>query len=319
MIELTVAICTYNGQYRLGEVLEKLSHQYNHKNISWEILVIDNNSQDRTKDCVTDYQKKCAGKIDIRYTLEPNQGLAFARQHAVEKAKGKLVGFIDDDNIPSSNWLEAAYTFAQQHPEAGAFGSHIQGEFEATPPIFFEKIACFLSIIDRGTESFIYESKNRILPPGAGLVVLRKAWLECVPKKLFLQGRINGSMLASEDLEALCYIQKGGWQIWHNPNMVIQHKIPSYRLEKQYLLSLVRGIGLARYYIRMIRLNPWQRPLAIPLYMANDIRKALGYYLRHRNHLEDTIDIACQMEFLWSSLLSPFYITKKQLFKWLKQ
>ncbi|MDJ0553642.1 MAG: hypothetical protein QNJ68_04210 [Microcoleaceae cyanobacterium MO_207.B10] len=58
-------------------------------------------------------------------------------------------------------------------------------------------------------------------------------------------------MLASEDLEALSYIQCGGWEIWHNPDMVITHKIPPYRLEKEYLLSLVRGVGLSRHHIRI--------------------------------------------------------------------
>lgn len=319
MTLLTVAICTYNGQDRLSKLLEELSYQSIPDNISWEILVIDNNSQDHTKQCVSDYQKKWIGKINLRYTFEPKQGLAFARQHAIEKAQGKLVGFLDDDNIPDQKWLESACEFVQKNPQAGAVGSHIIGEFEDTPIIYLEKIGCFLSIIDRGKEPFIYEPKNRLLPPGAGLVVLRQAWLECVPKTLFLKGRINGSMLASEDLEALSYIQRGGWEIWHNPNMVIKHQIPAYRLERQYLLSVVRGIGLARHYIRMIRLNPWQRPFATPIYIANDIRKAFFYYLQNRSYLEDAIDIACQMEFLWSTLLSPFYILRKQILEWFKR
>lgn len=316
MVLITVAICTYNGQDRLGKVLEELSYQFIPNNMSWEILVVDNNSQDNTQKCVSDYQKKWIGKISLRYTFEPKQGLAFARQHAVEQAQGKLVGFVDDDNFPSRNWLEAAYQFSEQNPNAGAFGSYVQGDFEVNPPLFFENIGCFLGISNRGKEAFIYNLKNRLLPPGAGLVVLRQAWLECVPKTLFLKGRINGSMLASEDLEALSYIQRGGWEIWHNPNMVIRHQIPAYRLERQYLLSVVRGIGLARHYIRMIRLNPWQRPFATPIYIANDIRKAFFYYFHHRNHLGDDIHIACQMEFLWTTLLSPFYILRKRILEW---
>jgi len=319
MTLITVAICTHNGANRLGKVLDQLSNLSILDDKSWEILVIDNNSQDGTPNVIEDYKKKWAGQINLRYTFEPKQGLAFARQHAIEQAHGKLVGFVDDDNFPSSNWLEAACQFSEENPNAGAFGSYVQGDFEVDPPLSFDNAACFLGITNRGKEAFIYNLKNRLLPPGAGLVVLRQAWLECVPKTLFLKGRINGSMLASEDLEALSYIQKGGWEIWHNPNMVIRHQIPAYRLEKQYLLSVVRGIGLARHYIRMVRLNPWQRPLATPIYIANDIRKAFFYYLHHRNHLEDAIDIACQMEFLWSTLLSPFFILRKQTLEWLEQ
>ncbi len=313
MIQFTVAICTYNGEHRLGELLDKLSHQLNQQNIYWEVLVVDNNSQDKTAESVRQYQAFWAGKIELRYTFEPTQGLAFARQTAIEKARGKLVGFIDDDNLPQEDWLNEAYSFAEKHPQAGAFGSHIKGAFQTEIPQNFDKIASFLAVIDRGKQAFIYTTKQRILPPGSGLVVLRQAWLDCVPKKLFLTGRIGQSMLASEDLEALSYIQRGGWEIWHNPNMVITHKIPPHRLEREYLLSLVRGVGLARHHIRMIRISGWQRPLAIPIYITNDFRKILLYYLQHRKYLKTELSLACEMEFLWSSLLSPFYLWKKKL------
>ncbi|NEQ77069.1 MAG: glycosyltransferase [Okeania sp. SIO2C9] len=313
MLQFTIAICTYNGETRLGEVLEKLSHQLNQHNISWEVLVVDNNSQDKTAECVCKYQTLWAGKIELRYTFESKQGLAFARQTAIEKARGKLVGFIDDDNFPQKDWLESACFFAESHPQVGAFGSQVEGYFEKELPKDFDKIASFLAVIDRGEQAFIYQPEKRILPPGAGLVVLRQAWLDCVPKKLFLTGRIGNSMLASEDLEALSYIQRGGWEIWHNPQMVITHKIPPKRLEKEYLLSLVRGVGLARHHIRMIRISSWQRPLAVPIYIANDLRKILLYYLQHGKHCQTELSLACKMEFLWSSLLSPFYLWRKKL------
>ncbi|NEP74919.1 MAG: glycosyltransferase family 2 protein [Okeania sp. SIO2G4] len=319
MFQFTIAICTYNGETRLGEVLEKLSHQLNQHNISWEVLVVDNNSQDKTAECVCQYQTLWAGKIELRYTFESKQGLAFARQTAIEKARGKLVGFIDDDNLPQEDWLEKAYLFAESHPQVGAFGGQIEGAYQKELPKDFDKIASFLAVIDRGKQALIYPPEKRILPPGAGLVVLRQAWLDCVPKKLFLAGRTGNSMLASEDLEALSYIQRGGWEIWHNPQMVITHKIPPYRLEKKYLLSLVRGVGLARHHIRMIRISSWQKPLAVPIYIANDLRKILLYYLQHRKHCKTELSLACEMEFLWSTLLSPFYLCRKQLYDYFRQ
>jgi glycosyltransferase involved in cell wall biosynthesis len=43
MVNLTVAICTYNGENRIVDVLEKLQSQIGTEEISWEILIIDNN------------------------------------------------------------------------------------------------------------------------------------------------------------------------------------------------------------------------------------------------------------------------------------
>jgi cellulose synthase/poly-beta-1,6-N-acetylglucosamine synthase-like glycosyltransferase len=67
---------------------------------------------------------------------------------------------------------------------------------------------------------------NRIIPPSAGLVVRRKAWVETVPKHCILGGRKSGSMLTGEDTETISYIQQGGWEIWYNPAMEVTHKIP---------------------------------------------------------------------------------------------
>ncbi|WP_008318840.1 glycosyltransferase family 2 protein [Leptolyngbya sp. PCC 6406] len=43
MVNLTVAICTYNGALRLPEVLDCLTAQTVSELISWEIIVVDNN------------------------------------------------------------------------------------------------------------------------------------------------------------------------------------------------------------------------------------------------------------------------------------
>jgi glycosyltransferase involved in cell wall biosynthesis len=312
MVQFTVAICTYNGETRLPQVLECLRSQSNSQHLSWEVIIVDNNSSDRTPEIVGQYQETWLNNSSLRYCFESRQGLAFARQRAIEEASAPLVGFLDDDNLPEEDWLEEAYTFAQGHPKVGAYGSQIYGDFEVNPPPDFQKIACFLAITQRGSQAYIYEPRQRVLPPAAGLVVRRQVWLDNVPRQLFLTGRVGQSMLASEDLEALCYIQGAGWEIWYNPNMKIAHKIPRHRLERDYLTALVRGIGLARHHIRMLRLSPWQRPLAAPVYLANDLRKVIVYFFKQRQNLPTDLIAACEMNFLLGSLLSPFYLWKKR-------
>ena len=79
------------------------------------------------------------------------------------------------------NWVSSAYKFAQKSPKAGAYGSQIHGEYEVEPPINFERIQAFLAITERGNEPLLYNPQSRFLPPSAGLVVRREAWLETVP------------------------------------------------------------------------------------------------------------------------------------------
>lgn len=311
MLDFTLAICTYNGADKIGYVLDKLLCQDDVENISWEIIVVDNNSNDNTAKLIEEYQKNWHKPYPLKYCFEPKQGLGFARQCAIEEAKGKLVGFLDDDNIPSVNWVKEAYLFGESHPQAGAYGSMIHGDFEITPPENFGRIGRFLAI-GGSSKVFCYTSPEYeysykgVLPPGAGIVVNREAWLNSVPKSLFLQGRVTGLKLQGNDIEAFLYLKKSGWEIWHNPKMEIYHKIPKQRLQRDYLIKLMRGIGLSRYYTRMLSWKSWQKPFIIILYIINDIRKIFIHVLKYGKLYKTDTVYAAEKEFLVNSLFSPF-------------
>ncbi len=275
MIELTVAICTYNGAARLPQVLDGLVAQIDTDPFVWEIIVIDNNSRDRTADVVHQYQGWCTHPI--HYYFEAQQGLAFARRLAIKKVQGDWVAFLDDDNIPSPNWVSAVYAFALSHPQAGAYGGQIQGVYETNPPEDFNRIASCLGIIDRGSTPFRYDIDSRgLLPAGAGLVVRKSVWLEHIPEEPRLKGVCGQSLAAKgEDLETLSYIRNAGWEIWHNPDRVIEHHIPRSRLEKDYLLQVFRGIGLSRYPIRRLRFPDLPPGLMVLVYLVSDCRKLI--------------------------------------------
>jgi len=311
MPDFTVAIPTYNGENRLPEVLDKLRLQLLPKNFSWEILVVDNNSTDNTAKVIKDYQQNWSENYPLRYCQEQQQGAGFARQKAIKEAKSELIGFLDDDNLPVEKWLVAAYEFAQKYPKAGAFGSQIHPLYEVEPPDNFAKVAPFLAITERGEKPLLYEPSSKLLPPSAGLVIRKQAWLENVPNKLILTGRAKGKMLTSEDLEVLSHIQQSHWEIWYNPAMEIYHKIPHWRLEKSYLTSLIRGIGLSRHVTRMVGVKVWQKPLVIPAYMANDLRKIILHILKYGNKVNTDLIAACEMQLYVSSLISPFFIWQK--------
>ncbi|MFQ4144067.1 hormogonium polysaccharide biosynthesis glycosyltransferase HpsE [Chlorogloeopsis sp. ULAP02] len=314
-LDFTVAIPTYNGEHRLPELLEKLRQQINIENLNWEIIVVDNNSTDNTAKVIQSYQQNWQFSHSLKYCFEAKQGAGYARKKAVAEAKGKLIGFLDDDNYPNENWVAAAYSFAQQHPQAGAYGSQIHPDWEVEPPENFQRIASFLAITERGDLPLLYEAKKKLLPPSAGLVVRKQAWLDNVPNKPILTGRVIGNMLTSEDLEVLSYIQKAGWEIWYNPDMEIYHKIPSFRLKKEYLLPFFKGIGLSRYVTRMVNVKDWNKPLIFLIYILNDLRKIILHFLKYRTKLQSDLVVACEMQLFISSFISPFHLWKNGYLK----
>lgn len=312
MVDFTVVVPTYNGADRLPRLLEKLSSQVGTEDIQWEILIIDNNSTDGTAQIVKNYQATWCYPYLLRYCFEPQQGLAFARQRGVEEAKGKLIGFLDDDNLPHLNWLIAAYTFGQLYPRAGAYNGQIHGEFEVPPPENFEKIAQFLAIREHGSQPFRFEAENLRLPPGAGLVVRKIAWQESVPPHPALIGRLKKTRIAGEDYEALLHIHKTGWEIWYNPEMHIAHQIPQERLTREYLLPLAKGIGLATYQLRIVQANNWQKLVFFLRTFLGNLRRIIRHLIKHRRYIKSDLVAAFQLHFFWGSLLSPFYFLNRR-------
>ncbi len=318
-MDFTVAICTYNGENRLPEVLELLRNQVLTENLSWEVIVIDNNSTDNTAKIVQQYQTNWSATNPLIYCFEPQQGAGFARKRAISESHAELIGFLDDDNLPKLDWVAVAYTFGKEYPRAGAYGSQIHADYEVQPPDNFARIAPFLAITERGSQPLLYHPSKKLLPPSAGLVVRKQAWLESVPNHCILTGRVKGNMLTSEDIEVLSYIQKTGWEIWYNPAMQLFHKIPSWRLQRNYLIPFFRGIGLSRYVTRTASLKPWLKPLVMVAYTINDLRKITLHLLKYRNKIKTDIVAACEMQLMFSSLLSPIYLWQKGYFKLKKQ
>lgn len=312
-LDFSVAIPTYNGGNRLAAVLECLRWQLNTYDLSWEVIIVDNNSTDNTAAIVQRYQRGWNRRIPLRYTLETRQGAGYARQKAIQIAVSPLVGFLDDDTLPGMTWLISAYRFAQEYPQAGVVASRIQGSFETAPPKNFERIAALLALTERGSQPLMYEPKQKVIPPSAGMVVRRQAWIDHVPKELVLTGRTGTSMLTGEDTESILHIQRAGWDVWYNPNMRLQHQIPSARLTRPYLQKLCRGIGLSRYRTRMLSVSPWQRLPMLLLYSLNDIRKILIHCLRYRQDVIHDDVAACELTLYTASLISPLFMTQHRL------
>jgi glycosyltransferase involved in cell wall biosynthesis len=309
-LDITVAIPTYNGEKRLPIILEKLRSQTEINYLKWEIIIVDNNSNDNTAEVIQNYQNNWFNHYPLRYFRELEQGAAFARLRAVREAQGELIGFLDDDVLPAPDWVKEAVTFGKKHPQAGVWGGQIHGSYEVKPPENFKRIQSFLAIRERGEKSNLYEPENLSLPPAAAVVVRQKAWCDNVPNRPILGGKVPGLLVQGDDYEPLLYIHKAGWQIWYNPAMHTYHQIPHWRLEKDYLISLARGCGLCICQLRLLNAKTWQKPLIFIKIFLGNLRRLLKHLIQHKGQLQSDVIALVEMEFYWSSMLSPFYFLK---------
>ncbi|MBW4579873.1 MAG: hormogonium polysaccharide biosynthesis glycosyltransferase HpsE [Tildeniella nuda ZEHNDER 1965/U140] len=314
-IDFTVAIRTYNAEKRLPEVLDRLLAQTNHEGLRWEVLIVDNNSTDRTAAVVAEYTQRWRQDSYIRYLSEPRQGGGYTRELAMREAASEaLIGFLDDDNLPEETWLDAAYRFGQDHPQAGAYGGNIYPQLDIPSPEEFHRIKFLLAVSDSGDTDFQYPRTfmSRRSPVNPGCVFRKQAWEEAVPQRRRLWGRDESwrfMATCAEDVEVLHYIINSRWEVWHNGQMKVWHHLPARRLEPEYLLKIARTSGLSAHALRLSRLHPWQQPLLMllvpALVLVGALRVAL-FYLRYRNQLEIDIVKACLLQRQIGIFLSCF-------------
>lgn len=312
-LDFTVAIPTYNGANRLPKVIDLLLKQTGVAKLNWEIIIIDNNSKDDTNKVSEFYKQFSNQNFSLRYFLEKRQGIAFARMRAINEARGEFIAFIDDDNFPENDWVLQSYIFGKEHPQAGAWSGQIHGDFEVSPPEDFTRIQAFLAIREHGLQPYLFDADNLRLPPGAALVVRKQAWCESVPEELVFKGRLSKLMVSGDDTEALLYLHKAGWEIWYNPAMHINHQIPHWRLEKDYLLVLARGCGLCIFQLRLINAKNWQKPIVLVKTILGNLHRLLQHIIKYRGQFRSNLIAVFEINFYWASMLSPFYSFKWKL------
>ncbi|NEQ54986.1 MAG: glycosyltransferase family 2 protein [Leptolyngbya sp. SIO3F4] len=306
---LSVVVPTYNGAGRISEVLDRLSRQQVNEDIGWNVLVVDNNSSDLTAEIVKQYQQSWPAKSSLGYVFEQQQGLAFARQAGVENSNGELVAFLDDDNWPPVDWVNQVVAFAQRHPRAGAFGGRISGAFESEIPKDVEPLLGFLAIRDRGDTPHRYPVEQLQFPPGAGLVVRRVAWEECIPPVLVRSQR------GGNDSEISWRMAKADWEIWYNPHTTIEHFIPKSRLERRYLKSITHMYGVCTCELLMIETAYWQRPVILVKSALGSLKRIVKHFIKYRHHSISTVEADCLLSFYMGNLKSPFFYLFKSLNK----
>lgn len=309
-MDVSAVICTYNGADRLPEVLEHLQAQQVPDDVTWEVLVIDNNSTDGTRTVVERAQSSWSPDgAPLRYEFESRQGKSNAVQTGIQRARGSLVALLDDDNLPRHDWISAVHAFGRSHPQAGVFGGQIHPLVDIELPASFGLVKPLL-FPNENPESFSYSEGDRLRlgASGSGLVVKKSAWEEAIgDEPLDFKGPTGaGRGTLGEEYEIQWRIYKAGWEVWHNADMHLDHNIPAERFESEYLKDFFKAIGLSRYTTRMMRYRPWQRPFMTVAYWGADIGKVLRLTVKYRSKTFTDKFINGRLRMILFSMIAPF-------------
>jgi cellulose synthase/poly-beta-1,6-N-acetylglucosamine synthase-like glycosyltransferase len=98
-------------------VLEDLSCQSVPPDFKWELIVVDNNSNDETRTVVEACSK--LAPMPVRYIFESRQGKSYALNTGIEATEFELLAFTDDDVRIGRD----SYAGSQRWTGGGAFST----------------------------------------------------------------------------------------------------------------------------------------------------------------------------------------------------
>jgi glycosyltransferase involved in cell wall biosynthesis len=117
-LKISVIIVTYDRAKMLRDALCSLAAQ---TRLPDEVIVVDNNSSDNTKEVVDNFKQG----LNIKYVLERTQGTSTARNTGIKDASGDIIVFLDDDCVADKKWLHYLELPFLRDPAIGIAGGEI--------------------------------------------------------------------------------------------------------------------------------------------------------------------------------------------------
>src|SRR3954447_2321068 len=107
-MNVTVILCTYNRCEELSDALRSIAQSEVSTSVEWDVLVVDNNSTDHTREVVQEFCREYPGRF--KYLFELRQGKTYALNTGIRAAQGDFLVFTDDDVVVEPNWLQSMTT-----------------------------------------------------------------------------------------------------------------------------------------------------------------------------------------------------------------
>ena len=320
MTKISVIVPTYNRATVLKDTLECLIKQKTNGEFDYEIIVVDNNSKDNTREVVDSYIAQFQGSF--MYVFEPKQARAHALNAGLKAAKGDIICCVDDDCLVEETYLgNINRVFQEYGPDVGVVGGKIfpkwlgndypfwldaifnqparleNGAFNWTK-ISFEGV---LGILDFGNEPFILDYTQKDCPRlqfyGANMA-FRRSILE-------RYGDFSAENPFGEDTEICKRLFNAGIKGIYAPSVGLYHKIPTDKGTPAFFYKWWFGRGI-HMEIKEKYEPKFYYPFGIPMVL---ILKTIGLFQKSFQEK----DLFSKIRFRWQGFFNLGQMTK--LFK----
>ena len=244
-MKFSIVIATYNRAEELGRTLDSLAAL--RVDAPWELIVVDNNSTDRTRETVE--AARTAFPAPLVYMFEREQGRSAALNAGLALARGALVVTTDDDVRVEPHWLtRIARGFETQ--DCDSIGGPVFPLWRGSPPRWLSArggpLWAVIALQDFGPAPIQFGER---IPLGVNMAFRREAFAHAGAFNTRV-GRKAGTLLGQEVREWCVRAHAAGLRGFYIPDVVVRHVIPAERLSKAYYRRWFfwRGVSRALLY-----------------------------------------------------------------------
>ncbi|MGH8550016.1 MAG: glycosyltransferase, partial [Methylococcales bacterium] len=241
--------------------------------VTWEIIVVDNNSTDATGDVVEGFIRTAI--LPLWYCYEEKQGAAYARNRGVHAARGKILGFVDDDETLNSEWLAAVNAAFDRYGCAGV-GGRVLPRWMNPPPAWYTtegRYRIIGPIQDHDLGDVIKEyTIDSPMPLGGNLAVRRECFDKYGPFRTDLGPVRNEEYAMGEDTEFCLRLLQRGERLVYIPTAVTFNLVHPERLSKKFCRSFYFRLGRSVALLRGLGTGS-PRIIGVPRHLFRSLAK----------------------------------------------
>jgi glucosyl-dolichyl phosphate glucuronosyltransferase len=241
-LTISVIVCTYNRCGSLMKTLTSIMSSEMPPAVSWEVVVVDNNSTDETRSVVRDLA--CQYKHPLRYVFEPRQGKSHALNTGVREAQGEILAFLDDDIVASSTWLANLTSSLHTGEWSGAGGRIFPAESFLPPPWLAVGGQHDLAYMVYG--HFDYGDDPRQLdcaPFGANMAFRKDMFDKYGGFRIDIGPNDRGLPRFNEDTEFGRRLLAAGERLRYEPFAIVYHPVQKERMSQDFMLKQLFELG----------------------------------------------------------------------------
>lgn len=241
---LSVILCTYNRERYIYNVLQSIAAGGFG---DYEIVLVNNNSTDGTESECQRFAKDHP-EVAMRYSVEKQQGLSYARNRGIMESQGEVLVYVDDDAVVNREYLQTYADFFNRNKEAVAAGGPIIPRYDGCEePSWMSHYTRQLV-----TGELNLGTRDREFPkgafPGGGNAAYRKSVFNEVGLFNVELGRKGNSLIGAEEKDLFDKMTSRGMKFYYLPNAILYHLIPPKKLTQDYFDRLTYGIGVSERY-----------------------------------------------------------------------